>query len=97
MAPKRRGFKVASRACGQCLFGPNKIVSDERKDEVLEECENEDTYFVCHKSTIRDPNEGMCCRGFYEAHPGTGQMLRIAERLGAVVFADPDTGELVQS
>lgn len=88
------GFLVASRACDQCLFGPRKIVDDERKAEVLAGCEREDRHFVCHKSTIRDPDEDMCCRGFYEAHPTTGKLRRFAEFIGVVRFADPDTGEV---
>lgn len=92
---KDHQFLIASRRCDQCLFGPNKIVSDSRKEDVLRGCEAQDRHFVCHKSSIRDPEEGMVCRGFYEVHRGTGQGLRIAERLGIAAFADPNTGLVV--
>lgn len=86
------GFLVAKRACDQCLLGPNKVVDDVRKASLLADCEREDTHFICHKSTIRDPDEGMCCRGFYEAFPRVGRVRRFAESIGLVEFADPDTG-----
>lgn len=86
---------IASRCCNQCLFGPNKIVSDARKRSLLRDCASRDEHFVCHKATIRDASENMVCRGFFEAHRGTGQLLRIAQRLGVVAVADPDTGEVV--
>lgn len=87
-------FLVASRCCDQCLFGPNKIVSDDRKEEIIRSCLEEDRHFVCHKSSIRDEREGMACRGFYEKHPGTGRGIRLAKALRVLGFADPDTGEV---
>ncbi len=86
---------VASKCCNQCLFGPNKVVTDSRKRSILRGCVEHDEVFVCHKSTIRSADEGMVCRGFFETYPNRGQFRRIAERLGAVAFADPDTGEVV--
>ncbi len=86
---------VASRCCDQCLFGANKIVSDTRKRSILRDCVKQDKHFVCHKSSIRDEDEGMVCRGFFEAYPGVGQLVRVAKRLDAVSFADPETGEVI--
>ena len=90
-----RFFLIASRRCGQCLFGPNKVVTDASKRKVLRDCVREDRHFVCHKSSIRDPDEDMACRGFVEHYRGVGQLLRIARSLGVAREADPDTGEVV--
>lgn len=81
-------FQVTERKCSQCLFSPNKIVSDERRRDVLDECRRKDSYFICHKSSIARGE--VCCRGFYDTQ--NSQMMRIARRLNAVEFV-PVPGE----
>lgn len=71
-------MKVAEQRCNQCLFGPNKIVSERRKREVLRQCERQDAHFVCHKS------DDICCRGFYDTH--TSNLIRIMQRLNGIEF-----------
>jgi hypothetical protein len=77
-------FKVSDKCCDQCLFSPNKIVSEKRKESLLKKITKEQSYFVCHKATIK--GEETCCRGFYEKLGAQSQMIRIAERLGEVEF-----------
>lgn len=81
-------FQVTERKCAQCLFSPNKIVSDARRRDVLNGCRRKDIYFVCHKSSIQGGD--VCCRGFYDTQ--TSQLMRIAQRLNAVEFV-PVPGE----
>jgi len=77
-------FKVKKKCCGQCLFGKNKIVSDDRKDQLLEECKQTDSHFICHEGTIA--REDICCKAFYDKHD-TG-LMRAAQRLSMVEFVD---------
>ena len=77
-------FKVKKECCGQCLFSKNKIVSDKRKDGILSDCAKNQNHFICHKATIE--NQDICCKGFYDTQ--TSNMIRIAQRLGAVEFVD---------
>ncbi len=57
-------FVVQEKMCNECLFSKNKIVSDERKEEILEQVREEQTHFICHKaSTAGIPG---CCKGFYD-------------------------------
>lgn len=77
-------FNVADKRCDQCLFSANKIVSDERKDDILKECVDENTHFNCHKATIR--GENTCCRGFYDKDPKSSMAMRFAAHLGLVRF-----------
>ena len=87
-------FRVCEKRCDECLFSNAKIVSDERKADVLDQCVRTDTHFVCHKHTIRELlREGVgdgnvCCRGFYDHDPAATSAMRIAGRLGIVVFVD---------
>lgn len=84
--------QIAHKRCNQCLFSDNRIVSAERAAAILEECVEEDKFFICHKATLRDSEAQVCCRGFFDAHPGVGAPLRLAIRLGVADFVDPATG-----
>lgn len=69
-------FKVKEEKCDQCLFSPDKIVSNERRREILSDCKKNDTHFNCHKE------DDVCCRGFYEATDTN--LIRISQRMGWV-------------
>lgn len=87
------GLKVADARCAECLFSRNKIVDDARRDAVLRQCERTDTYFECHKGTLR--GDEVVCAGFYESFrrgERTAQGLRLARTLDLVVLVDPVTG-----
>lgn len=80
-------FEVMAGRCDQCLFGKDKIVSDERRRDLLRKIAREDVHFVCHKATIaRGGRANVCCRGDYDRDPGRTNLMRIAGRLGAVRF-----------
>lgn len=91
MTYDRTKLKVYKTACDQCLFSSNKIVSDNRKAEVLAEIKSKQTFFVCHKSSIEDPAEGIMCRGFYEANKTTSLLILLGHAAGVVVFKDQPT------
>jgi hypothetical protein len=78
-----KGFKVMAERCDQCLYGPNKIVSDAQRKEILATTANQDTHFVCHKGTIAGTD--VCCRGDWDSNGG-GRLGRLAKHLGIVRF-----------
>lgn len=55
---------VMPKVCDQCLLGTNKIVSDSRRDELLETCNANSRAFTCHKATIA--GETRVCRAFFD-------------------------------
>lgn len=77
----RAVFRVMQRRCDECLFGPNKIVSDARKAEVLEAADQ--NYFVCHKASLAG-HDDVCCAGFYERDPYHSLVMRLAAMLDLV-------------
>jgi|SRR6187455_865335 hypothetical protein len=77
------GFEVMAERCNQCLYGPDKIVSNERRAEILREITRKDCHFVCHKASIA--KRDVACRGDWDQR-GCGQLGRIMDRLGAVQF-----------
>ncbi len=69
-------LKVCAKRCNQCLFSSNRIVSKKRMKEILQECEQTDSHFVCHKS------EDSVCAGFYETR--STNLIRIMQRLNGI-------------
>jgi hypothetical protein len=78
-------MKIMKERCDQCLYGPNKIVSNARRAELLREISAKDSHFICHKAQIA--GEEVSCAGDWEQR-GCGQMGRIAGRLGILRFVD---------
>lgn len=79
-----QGLRVAEKHCDQCLFTKNKIVSDERKADLLAKCAASQTYFICHKST---GGPAVVCRGFFNEVPN--HVCHLAKVLRIVQFVDP--------
>lgn len=79
-------LEVSKKCCGQCLLTKNKIVSDERRDELIKDTVAKDTHFTCHKGSI--VGRDIVCRGFYDKYPST--LIQVSGRLGAVKFVDAD-------
>lgn len=46
-----QGLRVMKKACPNCLFTPNRLVSEQRKDQILEE--SKDSFFICHEGSQR--------------------------------------------
>jgi hypothetical protein len=85
-----RRFSVMRKRCDECLFSDAKIVSGERRSQILRSCARTGNHFLCHKGTL--VNENIVCRGFYDeglGHDRPNQALQIASRLGLVVFVEP--------
>jgi hypothetical protein len=78
-------FEVLSERCSECLYGPNKVVREERRKQLLRNLDRKDGWFICHKATIA--HRKVACRGDWDQR-GCGQMGRVAERLGVVTFVD---------
>jgi hypothetical protein len=76
-------FQVLDKPCDQCLYGKNRIVSDERFEELKDELARKDSHFICHKASLLGLD--VCCRGDWNARSG-GQLGRIMDRLNAVKF-----------
>lgn len=76
-------FEVMAERCDQCLYGPDKIVSNGRRAEILRNISAKDDFFICHKATIA--GRRCACRGDWDQR-GCGQLGRIAARLNAVTF-----------
>lgn len=76
-------FAVMATRCAECLYGPDKIVSNARRADILRGLNRKDCHFICHKAS--SVGVDACCAGDWEQRGG-GQLGRIMGRLGAVRF-----------
>ena len=79
-------MKVFKENCENCLLSVNSIVSPKRRKEIIKNCTENQTHFICHKASMN--NEDVCCKTFYDKLGQHSQMIRIAERLGCVDFIE---------
>jgi len=73
---------VAEKRCSECLISANKIVSDDRRDELLKELAESGRAFICHRASMA--GEYIVCRGFYDQ--GLSLSVVLARQLGAARF-----------
>ena len=74
-----RGYEVMARRCRECLYGPDKIVPNSRRAEILRKLHREDRHFICHKASIA--GREVRCHGDYEQRPHA-RCDRLAAALG---------------
>lgn len=89
------GFQVYSKPCYNCLLSKNAIVPPQRVKEIIEQCKEDQTHFICHKSSIKGGN--ICCKKFYDQLGHVSNMIRVCERLGAIKFVDHSDNEKLPS
>jgi cell division FtsZ-interacting protein ZapD len=90
-------FRVAAKRCDECLFSTAKIVSDSRKEAVIQHCIQLQVPFECHKFTILRLQRGgkkkdttAACRGFFDNYKDEVSLMSVAERLDMVTYIDWD-------
>jgi len=79
-------LQVLSNRCDECLFSPNYIVSQKRKELIIEQTLDKDRYFTCHKARMAGVD--ICCRGFFDIHKYDSLVTRLALQLNLVEFVD---------
>lgn len=88
-------LKVYRECCGNCLLSKDRIVSPKRAKDLLKEIEEKQSYFVCHKASMK--GEEIVCKTFFDKLGHQSQMIRIAERLNAVQFVEQTDTEKLRS
>ena len=78
-------LKVMRERCGECLYGPDKIVSNARRSQIIREITRADSRFICHKASIA--GQEIACRGDWDARM-CGNLGRIMSRLNGIEFVD---------
>ena len=73
---------VAERRCDRCLLGRNPLVSPERVEELLEDCNRSGRAFECHRFTM--VGQRGTCRAFFDGNMSL--VVRLARMLDVVEF-----------
>ena len=84
-------MNVYKTPCTNCLFTKNRLVSEERAKDIVSECLENDTWFICHKSSIEGGN--TCCSSFYQNHQKDVFPLRLAKLIGIIEFIETPMGD----
>ena len=71
--PSQDKMLVMPKVCNQCLLSANKIVDDDRRDDILESCNKSGQAFECHKSTL--VGQRRVCRSFFNQNLSLVVML----------------------
>ena len=85
-------MKVYKTQCKNCLLSPDSIVSPARRKQIIKKCTSEQTFFVCHKSSIQG-DEDVCCKTYFDQLGHYSQMIRIAGRLGMIQEIEQEESE----
>lgn len=80
------GFKVFKEQCQNCLLSPDRIVSAKRAKEIIQSCAQDQTHFICHKSSMEGGN--TCCKGFFDKFGDLAKNIRMAKWLDAVEWVE---------
>lgn len=81
-------FKLRRTMCETCIYGPNSPIDKSRLSQYRLHWRAQDTHQICHKEQVEGKDDTVCCRGFYDANPGVGNLRRISERMGWVDIVD---------
>lgn len=86
-------LKVYKTCCANCPLSKDAIVPPDRRREIVEGCKIDQTHFICHKASMEDKE--VLCKTFYDKFGHFSQLVRIAERLGAVQYVpQPESKKL---
>lgn len=82
---------IAEAPCDECLLSKNRLVSEPRKRQILKECYEKGTYFICHKATLK--GRAVICHSFAKSTDGAGNVaIRVAQFFRLIRYVDPATG-----
>lgn len=88
-------LKVYKECCNNCLLSDNRIVSQKRAKEIIQDCSKKQTHFICHKASIEEKE--IICKKFYDSFGYKSQMVRIAQRLNFIEFIEQSDSEKLPS
>lgn len=88
-------MRVYKECCKNCLLSPDAIVGAKRRRDIIQDCAQNQTHFICHKATIE--GKDICCKTYFDTLGHLSQMVRIAGRLGMIEYVDQPESERLKS
>lgn len=84
-------FKVFSTQCKNCLLSHDRIVSAKRAKEIIQSCAQDQTHFVCHKSSMEGGN--TCCKAFFDNFGHLAKNIQLAKWLDVIEWIPQEDSE----
>jgi hypothetical protein len=75
-------MKVYDKPCQNCLFSKDRIVSEKAAKQIIKECIQNETHFICHKATMN--GDDICCKTFYDKFGHVSRNIQFAKWLNYV-------------
>lgn len=85
--------KIYSQCCQNCLLSKDRIVPAKRAKEIIKDCLEQDTHFICHKASMN--GEDIVCKSFYDNFDS--KLIRLAKWLGVIKFVEQTNNEKLTS
>ena len=70
-------LKVYDNPCENCLLSENRIVNSKRAKDIIKDCVDSNTYFICHKSSMN--NGKVCCKTFFDNFSDKVSILKMSK------------------
>ena len=77
--------KIYNKPCKNCLFSKDRIVSQERANEIIKDCTDNGKFFICHKASMNG-KDTACNRFFHEYMNDDTSKLMI--KMGLLEFVE---------
>ena len=75
-------LKVYKTSCKNCLLSKDRIVSPKRAKQIIKESTEDDSYFICHKSSMNGGE--VCCNRYYHEIGDKSGKIEILNQLNEV-------------
>ena len=84
-------MKVYAEPCQNCLLSPDRIVSSKRAKQIIKDCAQNQTHFICHKASMN--GQDICCKTFFDTLGHLSKNIQFAKWLDVVKFIPLPDGE----
>jgi hypothetical protein len=79
--------KIFNKPCKNCLFSKDRIVSEERANEIINDCVTNQKFFICHKASMK--GENTACNRFFHEHMND-DISKFMIKVGLLEFVEHD-------
>lgn len=87
-------MKVYDKPCQNCLFSKDRIVSGKAAKQIIKECIQNETHFICHKATMN--GEDICCKTFYDKFGNFSRNIQFAKWINYIrIIPQPISEKLI--
>lgn len=85
-------MKVFKQCCNNCLLSKDRIVSPQRAKQIVKDCIENQTHFICHKATMNGA-QNIVCKKYFDTLGQNSQLIRIAQRLNMIQMVEQTDAE----